>query len=968
MINKTKKAYPGSLIQQNFGETVDQHGFLLWDINNDTVEEFDIDNDCKRITVNVGILTDYDNLYFELDTTNKNNNFYIKIIWEDLISNINHENEQKLKKYFIDTYNVNKNNFKIDKRVVFNDKISVEGEDVNKVSLTSPERINEIFTEYLIEKGYDNHFVDNIIVLNTEISNRINNTSAVFSNSFSVKKLWGKNLFSYDEFELDLENINGIVQINGVNEVGKTTIYKSICYILYGKTIETSKSMKHGDSRYINNKLDSDECLGGAIIAINNVDYVIIRKTNIKRNKQSEMVGASTTIEYFSMVSDNMVSLEDNKINELLEVLGSFDSFIRLVLTTGDNLNSLLSITHANFIDSLLTDLGLNIFEEKLAQFKEYKKEYWEKNERISLDINKVDITITNLEVSISDDNLVLNTTLNEVEELNVRINKGNEKVDELLSGLHQIDSDITNITELNSDLEDYQIELKKTVEEEITVKEEYNNYPKKFDEEAYTKLIELKDKEKDELNSIKTKINNLEKDLSTKENTLQLKTSEINVANDKISNIEGNKVLININKQIKENESKINVITEKGKNSKEIYNDILSGINSMKENPTCETCGQSLKGESLKKVAEKINAEEEKLAKRKKEMLEFSAEIKKIEKENESLTDDYEENKNELIKKFNEIVKDNTEEILEIKSEISKINKTITLLNTNYQNKILENEGLLGNISKEKTIKSLYEKGKEIKSRISQYPLLIENIERKIKQQKTDIKRYDENKVKIKENEVKQENIQKYKNAIKELISQKEDLTDKINTLKFNIKTNKNKLEELINKKDKFTKQIKKDELFKIYENLVHRDGIPSVILKKSIPLINIELSNLLQGMSFSVWFNDDLDLKMSHNIQPNSVIDAIEGCGKERTFIAVCIKTALNRVNTYNRPDFIMLDEIMGKLIGNSVEQFRDLLHHMKNYYRKIFIIEHNHIVNPDNIIEITKNEFGISSLNII
>ncbi len=41
----TPIAYPSSLIQQNFGETIDKHGFLWWDIETRTFEEFDIDTD-----------------------------------------------------------------------------------------------------------------------------------------------------------------------------------------------------------------------------------------------------------------------------------------------------------------------------------------------------------------------------------------------------------------------------------------------------------------------------------------------------------------------------------------------------------------------------------------------------------------------------------------------------------------------------------------------------------------------------------------------------------------------------------------------------------------------------------------------------------------------------------------------------------------------------------------------------------
>jgi DNA repair exonuclease SbcCD nuclease subunit len=38
-------AYPSSLIQQNFGENVTKHGFLLWDIETKTFTEHDVEND-----------------------------------------------------------------------------------------------------------------------------------------------------------------------------------------------------------------------------------------------------------------------------------------------------------------------------------------------------------------------------------------------------------------------------------------------------------------------------------------------------------------------------------------------------------------------------------------------------------------------------------------------------------------------------------------------------------------------------------------------------------------------------------------------------------------------------------------------------------------------------------------------------------------------------------------------------------
>lgn len=42
---ETKIVYPGSLIQQDIGESVSAHGFLLWDVETFDYDSFDLDND-----------------------------------------------------------------------------------------------------------------------------------------------------------------------------------------------------------------------------------------------------------------------------------------------------------------------------------------------------------------------------------------------------------------------------------------------------------------------------------------------------------------------------------------------------------------------------------------------------------------------------------------------------------------------------------------------------------------------------------------------------------------------------------------------------------------------------------------------------------------------------------------------------------------------------------------------------------
>lgn len=62
---KIKKIIPvaqvGSLIQQNFGENVSNHGYLIWDVKSKTFTEHNIDNKYPLYNIRIRSLNDLDN-------------------------------------------------------------------------------------------------------------------------------------------------------------------------------------------------------------------------------------------------------------------------------------------------------------------------------------------------------------------------------------------------------------------------------------------------------------------------------------------------------------------------------------------------------------------------------------------------------------------------------------------------------------------------------------------------------------------------------------------------------------------------------------------------------------------------------------------------------------------------------------------------------------------------------------------
>ena len=116
-----------------------------------------------------------------------------------------------------------------------------------------------------------------------------------------------------------------------------------------------------------------------------------------------------------------------------------------------------------------------------------------------------------------------------------------------------------------------------------------------------------------------------------------------------------------------------------------------------------------------------------------------------------------------------------------------------------------------------------------------------------------------------------------------------------------------------------------------------------------------------------FNLYFDEELTLKLAHDIKIEAPQNAIESSGMERSFAAVALKIALRKINGKSRPNFVMMDEIMGKLLNASVDKFIVLIDNIKTQVDKLIIIEHIHPINYDILIEISKNEFGVSSLKI-
>ena len=902
--NKTK-GYSGSLIAQNFAEGDDRfHGYLLWNIEKNAVEQISIHNDYSFHTIKVNPYTDFDDLEIEID--NPTQYMKIRVLWQTLPATRNKVNERKIIKYLNDKYHPlfisHKNEF-------LEEDSYDENQQIDVTNITDQSVQHDIFKNYLEKIGVKEDIVDEVIKLDEEISSRMQVEE--FTNiTWDIVKFSVKNFMSYQNFEIDWKDKNGLYQVTGLNRYGKTTIFKALTYILYNKTLETETRVKFGDIRYINNIIDVDHCEGTIVININGEYFGIKRKTNVEKNKSGEIKAVPTTLQYYKLSTPDDKFTDDNSIDKLNDTdkkktqvliekaIGSYDNFKRVVMTTSDTLNKILSNDKSEFIDSLLYDSGLDIFDLKSNTFKQYQKEL-SKLERFSCDVNKSKENIENLENEKKEIELLIeNIETNKIPDLDKRIKKGEEYVEILVKKLYKIDEKISN---LNVE------ETKKEIEIHHNSINEYNSQKERLTL-AVSSLIETYDKEE------------YERLLKIKE---EHKTNEYNLKS-KIKEFENN--TYHHEREIEQINGKIHLLKNEGSSYKEeIFN--------LKNSKKCPTCGQELSDEHKHHTDEKIKEVEKKMYN--------TANLIKQEQKNILTLKESIESNNININQHESLIKEQSIKMDDVLHKIGEISNQINDI----------------------------EKRKQLISDIDKIPPQIEILELKINNLENNINLYNQSLIQINENKKINAGILKAKEKLNVLKQELSIVNDNLynNKIKYSeILTKIKQINELI---INFEKQERQDRIFTIYKKCIHRDGIPTQLLKTyAIPKINNGLDDLLMNIDFNIWLDEyDLKLKLAPNNRPDAVIDAIAGSGKERTFASVALKFALNQINCKSKPTLFLLDEVMGKLIDESVNEFLELLNLIKERINNVLIVEHNHYISYDYLINVSKDENDISKLTI-
>tara|TARA_Y100000310_G_scaffold339451_1_gene432119 strand:- start:4722 stop:7436 length:2715 start_codon:yes stop_codon:yes gene_type:complete len=206
-----------------------------------------------------------------------------------------------------------------------------------------------------------------------------------------------------------------------------------------------------------------------------------------------------------------------------------------------------------------------------------------------------------------------------------------------------------------------------------------------------------------------------------------------------------------------------------------------------------------------------------------------------------------------------------------------------------------------------------------------------------------------------------------------KELIRQKEEYLDiserwrnKLAEINAKRGTLADSLLLLEQKKDELKSMEEKRKILDVYAKAIHRDGIPYQIILKYLPILNIEINNILSGIvDFSVFITPDttdrraLQVYIAHKNGDERLIDVASGMEKMITSLA--LRASMTKISKLPKPTIWVIDEGFGSLDKDNLQSMRLLFQKLKTMFTNILIISHvpdlKDIV--DSEIQITKNQ---------
>lgn len=374
---------------------------------------------------------------------------------------------------------------------------------------------------------------------------------------------------------------------------------------------------------------------------------------------------------------------------------------------------------------------------------------------------------------------------------------------------------------------------------------------------------------------------------------------------------------------------------------------------------------------DELKSVKAKIETNNEEISKYKISNAELKVEINKYKEDNQKIerllnegkcptcgqkidVDEQErntENNNKEIQSLIDKGVNNKKKIDELTDNNGKLNDCVLKLEEAKENVRKKNE--------------LELKMTAIKANIDNIKLTLNELIR----QKDEIEK---NKEKIKHNNEVMLKVQLIEDVIKEENNIKENCIRAIESHKNDIK----RYTDEVNKRGEVIKKLVEEEKiirnWRIYQELLGKNGITKIVLRKALPILNNMIATMLNGLcDFNVEITISDDNKVCMDMVRNGQRLDLGTCasGFETVMASIAVRHSLACIATFSKANFTVFDEVLDGVAVSNYENVRKLFERMSNAYDFIIHITHNELISDwhTNTITVNKSDNGVSVISL-
>ena len=337
-------AYPGSLIQQNHGEYL-THGYILWDLENETSEFVKVENDFGYYTLEIRD----SNIP---DITDMPKKCRLRVQAYDIPSSDLNEIITEIKKKYGPT------------EITINRINSILGDDNIDNKLEIPNVGDVSYQNRLIEEYLDQNttstkeYIDLVKDINTHSNSKIETEDIIRNVRWSPLKFEWSNMFSYGEKNsIDFTNMKGVIGLFAPNATGKSAFVDSLSFCLFDKASRDFKPIN-----IMNNKKDSFDC---------NIEFLMSDKVySIHKHVWKNKRGGPMYKSSFSVLDDvenEQVSLNgDNRWETNKSIssrIGTFEDFVLTSFSMQNKNANFIEKGHSERKDLIIQFIGLGIFD-----------------------------------------------------------------------------------------------------------------------------------------------------------------------------------------------------------------------------------------------------------------------------------------------------------------------------------------------------------------------------------------------------------------------------------------------------------------------------------------------------------------------------------------------------------------------------------------------------------------------------